>query len=113
MNDQTKSTGAVTLAVGGVASAFALAACCAVPALLAGVGLGAVWLQPIVSISQPHAQILTVVSAAALIGSVALVIRSSRQCAPGSVCARPWFRRAIIVAAAVGAVLLVASKLYA
>jgi mercuric ion transport protein len=113
MNDSMKSTGAVALAAGGVGAAFALASCCAVPALLAGLGLGAAWLAPIVSASQPHAEALTGVSALALLGSIGVVARAPRHCEPGATCARPWFRWTVIVAAFVGAFLLLLSKLYA
>ena len=113
MNDGIKSTGAVALAGGGIAAAFALASCCAIPLFLATAGLSAGWLLPIVSASQPHSGALTALSAVALLGSVGLVARSLKSCAPGSVCARLSFRRAIVVAAVIGAILLALSKLYA
>ena len=113
MNDGAKSTGAVALVTGGIASAFGLAACCAIPYFLAGVGLGSAWLAPIVSASQPHSGILTAFSCLALAGSVALVWQASRRCEPGSLCARPTFRSTVTGAAVVGFVLLVLSKFYA
>ena len=108
-----KSTGAVALVTGGIGAAFALAACCAVPALLAAAGVGVAWFAPLVSASQPHAQALTGVSALALLGSVGVVARAPKHCEPSATCARPWFRWSIIVAAFVGAILLVLSKVYA
>ena len=114
MNDRGKSTGAVALATSGIASAFGLAACCAIPFLLAGLGIRAAgWLAPIVSASQPHATILTVFSVAALVGSVVIVWRARNNCQPGSLCARPTFRWVVTGAAAIGATLLVLSKIYA
>ena len=113
MRDDTKSTGAVALATGGVASAFSLAACCAIPLFLAGVGIGSAWLAPIVSVSQPHTGVLTAFSLVTLIGSVALVWRGSGSCEPGSLRARPFFKWAITGAAVVGLVLLALSKIYA
>lgn len=113
MNDGAKSTGAIALVTGGIASAFALAACCAIPFLLAGVGLGSAWLAPVVAASQPHAGILTVFSLGALAGSVALVWRASGRCEPGSLCARPAFRWSVTGAAVIGAILLLLSKIYA
>jgi mercuric ion transport protein len=113
MTDGTRIAGAIGLVTGGIAAAFALASCCAIPIVLAAAGLGAGWLAPIVSASQPHADVLTGVSAVALLGSVGVVARAPTACEPGSVCARPWFRRAVIAAAIVGAALLVLSKLYA
>jgi mercuric ion transport protein len=113
MNDSMKSTGAVALVAGGIGAAFALAACCAVPLALASLGIGAAWLAPVVSVSQPHAEVLTGVSAIALLGSVGVVARAPKGCEPNATCARPWFRWAIIAAAFVGAALLVLSKVYA
>ena len=114
MRDEIKTTGAVALVTSGIAASFGLAACCAIPFLLAGIGIGAAgWLAPIVSVSQPHATILTVFSLAALVGSVVIVWRAPRPCLPGSVCARPAFRWAVTGAAVIGAILLVLSKIYA
>jgi mercuric ion transport protein len=113
MNRDPKSSGAVALAAGGIASASALAACCALPFLLVSLGLGAGWLMPVAAVTQPYTTMLTVLSVLALAGSVILVVRAGRTCEPGSLCARPAFRRSIIVAAIVGALLLVASKIYA
>lgn len=113
MNDGARSTGAVALVTGGIASAFALAACCAIPLFLAGFGLGSTWLVPIVSESQPHARVLTAAAILALIGSIGLVWRAPKPCEPGSLCARPPFRWGVTGAALIGAVLLVLSKIYA
>lgn len=113
MSGKTESTGAVALASGGVLTSFALAACCAIPIALVGLGLSAGWLIPIVSATQPYAKILTPLAALALVGSVLLVLRASRACAPGDLCARPWFRRGVMGFALIGAILLVLSKIYA
>lgn len=113
MQDGAKSTSAIALAAGGIASAFALAACCAIPFFLASVGLGAAWLAPVVSRSQPHATLLTIASLIGLGGSVVIVWTASNTCAPSSICARPVFRWAVTGAAAVGLILLVLSKTYA
>jgi mercuric ion transport protein len=113
MNDGAKSTSAIALVTAGVGTAFALAACCAIPVLLAGAGVGAAWLTPLVLTAEPHAEVLTGVSAVALIGAVGVVARTPKQCEPSAICARPWFRGSVIAAALVGAVLLVLSKIYA
>ena len=113
MDDGAKASGAVALAAGGIASAFALAACCAIPFFLASVGFGTAWLAPLVSVSQPHATALTLASLIALIGSVVLVWRASTTCAPGSICARPVFRCTVTGVAGIGFILLILSKVYA
>jgi mercuric ion transport protein len=113
MKSEVKTTSAVALVSGGLATAFALAACCAIPILLAGVGVGTGWLGPLVAVSQPYANILTAISVVALLASMAIVIRAPKHCEPGSLCARPAFRWSIIALALAGAVLLILSKMYA
>ena len=113
MNEGKKSTGAIALATGGVASAFGLAACCAIPFFLASAGIGSAWLAPVVSVTEPHAGVLTAFSLVTLIGSVVLVWRGSGRCEPGSLRASPAFKWAITGAAAAGLVMLVLSKIYA
>lgn len=113
MRDGVKTTGAVALVTGGIVSAFCLAACCAIPILLAGIGIGSGWLGPVVSASQPYATILTIFSGLALVASVVIVWRAPKHCQPGSLCARPWFRWTVTVAAVIGAILLILSKIYA
>lgn len=113
MNDGIKTTGALALVASGVGTAFSLAACCAIPLLLAGTGIGVAWLAPIVSASQPYSAILTVLSALALIGGLVIVWRAPKHCRPGSVCARPAFRWIVTAAAVIGAILIVLSKIYA
>ena len=112
MRDGARSTGALALVTGGIASAFSLAACCALPLLLAGAGLGSAWLAPVASASQPHAPVLTTVALLAPAGAVGLVWRASGRCRRGSLCGRRAFRLAVTGAAAVGALLLVLSKIY-
>lgn len=113
MQDRVKSTGAVALAGSGVAAAFALAACCAVPLFLATLGISSNWLVPMVSVTMPYTGLLTGFAAVALAASVFIALRARRTCQPGDLCARPVFRWSVIVAAFIGAVLLILSKIYA
>lgn len=110
MNDGMKSTGAIALVAAGIASAFALATCCALPILL---GSAAVAFAPIAVATEAHSQLVTAMSAIGLIGSVGLAARAPRYCKPNAVCARPWFRWSIIATAVFGALLLAAAKYYA
>ena len=112
MTDGLKSSGIVALAASGAGAAFALAACCAVPALLISVGVGTAWVAPIASASQPHSDALTGVSAFALMASVGAVARAPRTCKPGAICARGWFRWSIVAVAFAGAALLMLSSIY-
>lgn len=112
MKDGIKSTGAVALVTSGIATAFSLAACCAIPFLIAGTGIGVAWLAPLVSASQPYSTVLTALSVVALVGSVAIVWWVPKHCHPGSLCARPAFRWMVTGAAVVGAILLLLSQIY-
>lgn len=111
--NRSKSTGVVALVSGGFASAFCLAACCALPVLLVGTGMGTAWLAPLVSFSQPHTGVLTTFSLVALVGSVGLVWHRSTRCDPGSLCATPAFRWTVTSAAVIGLILLALAKIYA
>lgn len=113
MSPEAKSGGAVALAASGVAASAALAACCAFPILLSGVGLSACWLQPVAAFAEPNGLVLNSIAVLALIGSVYLVVRAGKTCAPLNLCARPVFRWSIITAAVLGFALLVLSIVYA
>lgn len=110
MNDGLKSAGAIALLAGGVASAFALATCCAIPFFF---GSAALVFAPIAVASEPHNQLLTAISAVGLVGSVGVAARAPKHCEPNSVCARPGFRWSIFAAALIGFILLVLAKAYA
>jgi mercuric ion transport protein len=113
MRNEAKSSGAIALAFSGIASSFALAACCALPILLAGAGLSAYWLEPFATFGLQFTAALTVLALLSLAGAAFIVLRSAKTCAPGDLCARPWFRAVIALAAVCGTILLIASKLYA
>jgi mercuric ion transport protein len=110
MNDGLKSSGAVALVAAGIASAFTLATCCALPILF---GSAALIFAPIAVASEPHTQLLTGASVIALVGSVGLAARARKLCEPNSICGRPWFKWSIIVAAMLGGALLLLAKSYA
>lgn len=86
-------------AVGAVASLGALvssAACCVLPLALAGAGLGAGTLAPMV----PYRWPLTLVAAAALAAGWTLYLRQRRRCAASADCARPGRATPAILGAA-------------
>ena len=112
MNDNAKSVGALALVTSGIGAAFALAACCALPILLTGVGLSVYWLAPVAEIGERFNVVLTVLAVFALGGAVVTVLRASKTCSPGDLCSRPIFRAGVIVLACIGVVLLVLSKTY-
>jgi mercuric ion transport protein len=110
MNDSLKSTGAVALVAGGMSSAFALATCCAIPFFF---GSAALVFAPVAVASEPHSQLLTAFSLVGLVGSAGVAARAPKHCNPGAMCARPWFRWSILIAAAIGLALLVLANVYA
>lgn len=113
MRTEVKSAGAIALVISGIASAFALAACCALPVLLVGAGVSAYWLAPAALLGSQFTTALTVLAVLSLGGAAAIALRSGKTCASDDLCARPWFRASIVTAAVFGTVLLIASKLYA
>jgi mercuric ion transport protein len=98
----------VLLTLGGVAAAFGVASCCALPMLLAGAGFGTAWLGAIASVSAPHRGLLLGAAALCLGGGGVFLWRHSRRgvCAPGSVCARPSIRLLTLAGLVTGVVLL-------
>lgn len=107
-----QSSGIMALSAAGLASAFAVASCCALPIIFATLGLGAFWFAPVGSAAMPYDGPLTALAVAGLLLSVVFVARASRTCAPGDLCGRPLFRRGIIVVALLGALFLVLSWIF-
>ena len=110
-----KETGAILLAIGGVAAALGVASCCALPTILAGFGIGSAWLFGIAILSAPHRLALLTTAALCLIGAGVMLVlrRRAIACAPGTVCGHRAIAPLVIVLATVGAALAVAGYLYA
>ena len=104
--------GAATLSLGGFGSAFSLAACCGLPVLLPAIGVGAAWLAPVARATSPFEAVLPWIAAIALAGSLLLVLRAPRLCAPGSLCARPAVRSGLFALTVLGAALLILWLVY-
>lgn len=99
----------LVLTAAGIAAAFGAAACCALPLLLAGAGLGTAWLGGVALIAAPHRPILLVAAAALLVAGAAVLWRqhrAARACAVDGACARPAYRLATLVGLLLGAGLL-------
>jgi len=67
--------GAGLFTLGGLAAAFGLAACCALPLMLTTFGLGTAWLATVGLIAEPHRQALLLFGAVALAGGAILLAR--------------------------------------
>ena len=111
-----KASGSALLTLGGLAAAFGVAACCALPLLMISLGLGTAWLGGVASLAAPIRSLLLVFAALALAGGAILLWRQQRHattCGPNGVCTPPVVRALTLVGLIVGVVLLIAGYLYA
>jgi mercuric ion transport protein len=82
----------VLLTAGGLAAAFAVAACCGLPFILTTLGLGTAWLYGVAVLAAPHRAVLLLAAAICLVGGAALLWRQRRTpalCAPDDICTKP------------------------
>lgn len=115
VSDRTERRSALVLIVGGVVSAFGVAACCALPILLATAGIGTAWLTGIAMVSLPYRNTLMIVSLVSLIVSAALLWRMQRTaacCVPDAICTPKWLRLSLLVGLLIGVGLLVGGYMY-
>lgn len=101
--------GAAVLTLGGIAAAFGVASCCALPILLTTAGLGAGWLSGIAIAASPYRTVLLSLSALFLIGGAILLWRQQRRamtCGPDGVCTPPVVRAGLLIGLLLGATLL-------
>ena len=110
-----RDTGALLLALGGLAAAFGAASCCALPLLLGSLGLGSAWLIGIAWISAPHRLALLTAAAVCLVGAGGIFVwrRRVAACTPGMSCGRPAMTALLICVISLGAVLVVLGYMYA
>lgn len=107
--------GAELLTLGGLGAAFGLAACCALPLLLAPLGLSTAWLGGLALIATPHRAPLMAVGAACLLGGALLLWRdqrTARTCDLDRIYAPRWIRGLTLVGLMAGAGLLWAGYAY-
>ena len=112
---RAEASGSALLTLGGLAAAFGVAACCALPLLLISLGLSTAWLGGIASVAAPIRSLLLVFAALALTGGAILLWRQQRHattCGPNGVCTPPVVRALTLVGLIVGVVLLIAGYLY-
>ncbi len=113
MDSPASGTGPVLLTVGGLAAAFGVASCCALPFLLATAGLGTAWLGGVALLAAPHRVfLLTAASVCLASGAVLLWRQRAVACASGSVCARPAVRGLTMAGLLLGLVLLTLGYTY-
>ena len=110
-----KASASALLTLGGLAAAFGVAACCALPLLLISLGLGTAWLGGVASVSAPNRSLFLVFAALALAGGAIYLWRQQRYaatCGANGVCTPPVVRLLTLVGLIVGVVLLIAGYLY-
>jgi len=108
--------GAMLLTLGGLAAAFGVASCCALPLLLTMIGVSTAWLGGMALLAAPHREVLLFVGALCLFGGAILLWRQQRAaatCGPNGVCTPPVARAIILVGLLIGAMLLWAGYTYA
>jgi mercuric ion transport protein len=108
-------TGATLLTLGGLAAAFGAASCCALPLLLATIGLGTAWLGGVALLAAPHRGALLAIAALCLAGGAALLWRQQRRaasCGRDGICVPPAIRALTLAGLLAGAALLWAGYAY-
>ena len=113
--ETTKETGALLLAIGGLAAAFGAASCCAIPMLLGSLGLGSARLAGVAIVAAPHRIALITATVVCLVGAGAVLAwyRRALTCAPDTVCGNPAITPLIIRLLSLDATLAIAGYLFA
>ena len=114
-SDKTRLSGAALLTLSGIGAAFGVAACCALPIMLATAGIGTAWLAGIASVTAPHRDIWIAISALSLLISAFMLWRAHQnavRCGGVAVSSPRWLRIALAAGLLAGTALLVAGILY-
>jgi mercuric ion transport protein len=114
--ERASGSAAPLLTLGGLAAAFGLASCCALPLFFATIGIGTAWLGGVALIAAPHRVLLMVAAAGCLVGGAVLLWRQQRvaaTCGPNGRCASPAIRVLTLLGLLVGLGLLWAGYTYA
>jgi mercuric ion transport protein len=108
--------GAELMTLGGLAAAFGLASCCALPLLPATLGLSTAWLTGVAALAAPRRGVLIVIAGACLVGAAALLLRrrgAAATCEPRGGRAARRLRVLTLVGLLIGGGLLWAGYAYA
>jgi mercuric ion transport protein len=110
-----RDTGALVLAVGGLAAAFGVASCCALPLLLGTLGVSSAWLATTAWLATPYQPALLALAIACLAGGGAMLVRQRRvaACSPGVACRQPLLTTLSTGALLFGAALVALGLMYA
>ena len=115
VRETTKETGALLLAIGGLAAAFGAASCSAIPIMLGSIGLSSAWLAGVAIFAAPHRMALVGAAVICLIGAATVLVRYRRALAyaPGAACGNPGVTPLVIGVLTLGGMLAVAGYLFA
>jgi mercuric ion transport protein len=108
-------SGAALFTIAGLAAAFGLASCCALPLLLTTVGVSTAWLAGVALMAAPHREALLAVGTLCLLGGAALLWRQQRAtatCGASGVHTPPVIRALTLAGLLVGGALLWAGYTY-
>lgn len=109
LDSQGAVRGATLLTLGGIAAAFGVASCCALPILLTTAGLSAAWLGGIAELSAPYRTPLLWLGGLCLLGATVLLLQLQRRamsCGSDGICTPPVLRIVLLLGLVSGAVLL-------
>lgn len=109
------SNSAALFTATGVAAAFGLASCCALPTLLATLGIGTLWLGGIAGVAVEHRALLLWTGSLCLLAGAVLLWRQQRgavACANSAYPSR-WTRVITLIGLIAGGLLLWARHAYA
>jgi mercuric ion transport protein len=112
---KARALGPSLLTFGGIAAAFSVASCCALPLLFFGLGISASWLASIALVAVPYRGALIVIAALLLVaGAVGLIHqqRAAMVCSPGTKCTPVSVRLLTLTGLVIGAALLWAGYVY-
>jgi mercuric ion transport protein len=110
-----KGASAAAFTLTGLAAAFGVASCCALPILLTSVGVSAAWLGGIAVVAAPYRMPLLLIGAACLIVGAVLLVRQQRSavhCGRAGVCTPRSMRILTLTGLLLGAALLWAGYHY-
>lgn len=109
-------SGAMLFTLGGLAAAFGVASCCALPLFLTTIGVSTAWLVDVALLAAPHRGVLLIICTLCLAGGSALLWRQQRiamTCGPSGACTPLTARVLTLLGLLIGATLLWAGYAYA
>ncbi|ODU20414.1 MAG: mercuric reductase [Sphingomonas sp. SCN 67-18] len=103
-----RARGAALLTLGGIATAFGVAACCGLPIVLTGLGIGAAWLGGIAAVTGPYRDPLMLLSALSLAGGAFMLWRMRRTASAcdDRICAPRWLTMSLFIGLVTGVSML-------